>query len=239
MSVLSDMLINLAASILFFILGYLSNKAITILNLKRNFGRFWDKFVKEPTMIVIPTLPKEKSEKKIPLLYSELKIGSIIDEVLRKFNREIFLQEEKFAIDKLMNYNLILIGTPITNKLIREIFEDTTIPIDFKDKKLIYNEKYEYETKYDEENNIVEDYGIIILDSNYYNSNYNMVIIAGNTPIGTYNAAKVVSRTKYIRKILKNKFTNEYIIITKTTIQDNFMNEPEIILVETFKETVY
>lgn len=239
MTVVTDILINLTASVLFFFLGYLSNKFFNVLNLKRNFGRFWNKFIKDPTMIVIPTLTKEIVDEKIPLLYSELKIGSIIDEILRKFNKNVFMQEEKFAVDKLMNYSLILIGSPLTNKLIKEIFDDTTIPVDFKDRKLIYNGKYEYETKYDEENNIIEDYGIIIFDTNYYNSNFNMIIIAGNTPIGTYNAAKIVSRTKYIRKILKNKFPNEFIVITKTTISDNFMNEPEIILTETFRENIY
>lgn len=94
-------------------------------------------------MIVIPTLTKEIVNEKIPMLYSEMKIGSIIDEILRKFNKNVFLQEEKFAIDKLMNYNLILIGSPSSNELIKEIFNDTTIPIDFKDRKLIYNGKYE------------------------------------------------------------------------------------------------
>jgi len=239
MTVVTDILINLTASVLFFFLGYLSNKFFSVLNLKRNFGRFWNKFINDPTMIVIPTLTKEIVNEKIPMLYSEMKIGSIIDEILRKFNKNVFLQEEKFAIDKLMNYNLILIGSPSSNELIKEIFNDTTIPIDFKDRKLIYNGKYEYETKYDEENNIIEDYGIIIFDTNYYNNNFNMIIIAGNTAIGTYNAAKVISRIKYIRKILKNKFPNEFIVLTKTTITDNFMNEPEIILTETYRENIY
>ncbi|HUT80384.1 MAG TPA: hypothetical protein VMZ29_04200 [Candidatus Bathyarchaeia archaeon] len=238
MSVLTDILINLAASVLFFILGYLTNKMINVLSLKRNFGRFWNKFLHDPTMIVIPSLPKESMENKIPLYYTELKIGSLIDEILRKFNKDTFIQEEKFASDKLMNYNLILIGSPSTNKLINEIFKDTTIPIDFEGKKLIYKNKSKYETIYDEEKNIIEDYGVIIFDTNYYNRNFNMIIIAGNTPIGTYNAAKVVSKIKYTRKILKYKFSNEYILIVKTKVIDNFMAEPEIILIEQFRENI-
>lgn len=239
MPVVTDILINVAASLIFFVIGYLTNKTVTVLSLKRIFGRFWQRFFNDSTLIIVPTLTKNASDiTTISLLYSELKIGSMIDEILRKFNKNIILQEEKFAVDKLMNYNLILIGSPSTNKLIKEIFEDITIPIDFKDNKLIYKKEKEFETIYDEENLIVEDYGVIILDTNYYNPIYNMVIIAGNTPIGTYNAAKVISKTKSLRRILKYKYSNNFLIFIKTKIIDNFMSDPEIILVESFKDHI-
>ncbi|MFW9924920.1 MAG: rhodanese-like domain-containing protein [Candidatus Thorarchaeota archaeon] len=226
-SIIVDLIINIAASVIFFIVGYISSKMLNITT-SIILTRFWKKFLSSPSIIIVPTLPKEYKENITNPNINDLKIGSIIDDILSKINKDILIQEEQFSQDKIMTHNIILVGSPKTNRLTKEIFDDFTIPIDFKDDKIIFKNK-EYPSRINEIGEIVEDYGIIIYDNNYYNDMRQMVIIAGNTAIGTYNAAKVISKTKYLRKIVKSKFENDYIVLVKTTVDDYMINDPEII----------
>ncbi|NHJ88041.1 MAG: hypothetical protein FK734_21430 [Asgard group archaeon] len=227
MATLYDIFINVIASIIFFIMGYISNKLINVLTISIGLKRCWKDFLDASTMIVVPTLPKGYKEIAPEFAINDLKIGSLIDAKLAKITKNVTIHEVKFALDKIVDQNIILVGSPLTNNLTKEIFDDVTLPVDFVDNAIKFKDTI-YQTIYDKENHVKEDYGIIINHKNYYNPYRRMLIIAGNTDFSTYNTAKVVTIHKFLRKLRKMKLIKDFIAVYKTTIVDGVIMDPEL-----------
>ena len=232
-NILSDIAINIIAAILFFILGFAGSKLWRVIKISRPIAEFWRYFTTTPTVIIVPTIPEKYKEESLEDGMSDLKAGSKIDGVLSKINEKIFMQEVKFATDKLINHNIILIGGPITNAITKEVMTKKIISYTFSDHTIQHRQKgLRFIPKSNANGQLLEDYGMIIRVHNYINPNKYILIIAGCYGYGTMIATEAITDPKILRKILRSKISDECVIIVKSKMIDSGYEKPKIVLIE-------
>jgi hypothetical protein len=125
--------------------------------------------------------------------------------------------------------NIILFGGPISNSLVKKIMvEKNKTSLQFQDHTIINtknNKRFKPEIR---ENKVIKDFGIIIKMKNPFNSNLNLIIVAGCFDYGTFLSGKALTNPESSKKILKIAGTNYFEIVVSGDIIEGIPQSPVI-----------
>jgi len=231
---LSDLPISFIAALLsgiaLFSLLALLRLLYDIITTKKPVLGFWDRCLRSPVSIVVPTYSDENS------LFTSRTISSAsakVESLLCSFHKkpeEIKIFE---AIDvHNMEENVILIGGPISNEITRKIMQFFKVPFYFENHVLnCCNRKYE--PKLDENGDILEDYAFILKTKNPYNNKKNFIVIAGCYVYGCISGVIAVTDRGILRNIYRKAKRKSVGVIIKSHVINNIPQKP--FLLEVFE----
>lgn len=227
-----SLIINLVAAVIFFILGIISKTIFDIVRKKNPVRNFWGECLTSPVNIIIPSVPEDYDEFSFHTGYSDMKASAKVSSLLSTFSNVsegVKILEAKYAYDRL-DENVVLIGGPITNEIIRRIIQDFDIPFSFTNHTLIDNyHNKKYEPKLGEDKNVLEDYAFILKIMNPFNNKKILVIIVGCWGYGSYSGSVAVTDYESLRIIRRRTKAKSIGIIVRSHIVHKIPQKPSII----------
>ncbi len=125
--------------------------------------------------------------------------------------------------------NIILFGGPMSNNLLKDIMiEKKKTFLQFQDHTIINtknNKRFEPKIK---DNRVIKDFGIIIKIKNPYNSDLNLIIVAGCFDYGTFLSAKMLTNPEGVKKISKIVGADYFEIVVSGDIIEGTPQTPVI-----------
>lgn len=123
--------------------------------------------------------------------------------------------------------NIILFGGPISNAITKGIMvEQRRTLLRFQDHAIINtknNKRFEPEIR---DNKVTKDYGVVIQMKSPFNSNLNLMIIAGCYDYGTYLAGKTLTNPECVKAILENVEAEYFEIVVSGQIVEGTPQTP-------------
>jgi hypothetical protein len=228
-----NILEDIVVSIVVFLLGFFLKSIYTHIAITRPMRRIWGAFLDSRCTIIVPTRPKSFTEISLHSGFSDMKAASKVEALVSSLSKgaeeRVVICEADFASDKLED-DIVLVGGPISNSLTKRLMQDAGLPLTFVNHTLVNTrQKKEYLARFDERNDCVEDYGLVIKARNPYNEKSEFMLIAGCYGYGTYAASRAITNIKIIKEILRKVQSKNLALVVSTYVVKGTPQKPKVV----------
>lgn len=156
--------------------------------------------------------------------------------------------------DKPFEKSLIVFGSPHANSICKNIIgqwninhQSSPIPCGFSSKKASLHKVFKfieiegdrYPEKIPDENNLTEDYGLIIRLTNPFNPRKKTLILGGNFGLGTESAALATTDYKIVKEIQSKTNDKDFVALIKGQTRDTVTYNPQIKVLKVYYENTW
>lgn len=209
------------------LIGYKLYRYFTI---RRPMKKLWKEYISKETYGILSCSDLVIDTDSISTgLYDALALSEI-RELLSSFPNTSFQAYSCKRYPPYLNQNnIILFGGPISNDLVNDIMiEKKRTFLQFQDHTIINtknNKRFEPKIR---NNRITKDFGIIIKIKSPYNSNLNLIIVAGCFDYGTFLSGKILANPESAKEILRIVGTDYFEIVVSGDIIEGTPQTPVI-----------
>ena len=229
---LDSFLINIAASVTFVFLGYISNNIYQWLKLS-SFRIIWKPFLNDNIVNVVLTTRPGPLERSTPRIsFNEMQAYANINKTLSNINISTIPVSSEMTTKEHLDKNLIILGGPIANKVTENFWPliSKQLPFYFDQEKMtIIAGQREYCPQLDENNILIKDYGIIMRLLNPYNNNKYIVLAMGCHGFSTHGLINMMVEIKSAKKLIKATKNKDFAAIVEFNLQDNIIISDNIL----------
>lgn len=202
------------------------------------FNHFWKPFFENKTTIVFGTYHSDKFRSWEASNLMSTGDGLTIAKMMGILNKvgvkEIdIVPTFNFTGDRYQN-NLILIGGPDANTMTNEMYNKMDTNLKFGNLEIneltLYDSKNnsKYFSSYDNEKNVTSDYGLAFKTKNPYNTDANVIIVAGCFGFGTCAASQIFESSKLLGE-LEISSEYEFEALVNADVLNGWVQKPKLI----------
>lgn len=227
-----DILTNLAADLIWFVLGGIVTIIARYFYIVFPTKRLWGLYEPEKTIICTATTKDNtgiylRPATGIGQLKAITHIVTSLNKAYKKFNFKNILSSEE-EIKQSIENDIILLGGPKNNQITKLFFKNfdnyNLVLQDDEEDSAIYWQKTNkiFRGKTDENDIVVKDYGIIIKTDNFFSTDKNtkILLFSGCHTYGTIAAARYFCES--VQKKLKWKKKKNYILLISCIVKDGY-----------------
>lgn len=205
---------------------------------EKSFNHFWKPFFETKTTIVIGTYDEDRfrawEASTLMGTGDALALGIIMGVLNNVGIKDIdVVPTYNFSGDRYQN-NLILLGGPDANIVSREFYNKIDTNFKFGDPNIneitLYDtkENLSYRPKYNTNKKVIRDYGFAFKTENPFNSETNIILLAGCYGFGTCSAAQLFESSRLLDKLKKSK-NGEFEALVYSDVINDWVQKPKVI----------
>jgi hypothetical protein len=232
-NMVSDFLINIAASAAFFILGVSSTFLYKLYKL-RHLKDLWRVFLKDKSInVILSTRPGPHARSTPRVSLNEMQGFVILSQLLGRLNVAVKPVDSMVRLSELADSDLIVLGGPSANNIAAEIWHRISDRIPFAldiPLQAIRVGSRCYEPIIDQGGHITKDFAIIIRGPQPLNPQKQMFLFLGCHGYGTLGAVRIVTDTILGKELAKNcKNSKAFAAIAQFDLQNQSIVSCEIV----------
>lgn len=218
-----DFMINLIASVVFFILGYSINSLRKYLKL-RPYRKLWEPFLKEPdSLVVVSTRPGPHVRSTLRVSFTEMEGYVEVNKLLSALGSNIKVTTDEISPDEMRSNNLIILGSPVANRVSEmvwhEISEKLPFVFNLPDQSISIGDR-DYVPKEDSEGVLETDYGLIIKGSNPFDHHRSMLIALGCHGMSTYGTMRLMTESESVKDLVKLTQGTDFAVLVQFQLKN-------------------
>lgn len=218
---LSDIVIGVLSSFLFFVLGYFSKSAYEYYKVSK-WQKIWSPFTKsEMVNVVLSTRPGPHVRSTPRLSMTELNAYVQISETLNKIGVKTTPVSSNLALDDIRGKDLVLLGGPIANDVTSLLWDSVLqrLPYDFNlEKQIIKTTNNTYTPEFDSEGHLLSDYAILLKISDLIDESGCLLLSMGCHGYGTKAGVDMMTIDCYQKAIKMAAKGNDFVAIIGATM---------------------
>lgn len=231
MDLIVDFLINIAASIAFFVLGFLASRGYRWWS-DRPFREIWKHIlVSKKALVVFTTRTGPKPSSTPRISFFETKAFSEVDKLLSRLGYETVPVSGFVSREKVQENNVIMLGSPVANQAVVDVWDEISpeLPYEFHvEGQFITRSSFDFHPGY-ENDLLVRDYCLIIRRKNPYNCDHGLIISAGCHGFGTYGGIKALTERTTVKQFKKMVGSSDFIALIEVRIKEELITSLKIL----------
>lgn len=226
-----DLSINLLASIIFFILGYLTSFLFKSLT-KRGYRKLFGKFYNNNCTILLSTRRGPNPESTDRVSYSEMEAFSELQKILSDIGITAISENSLKNISDIKTDNIFVLGGQFANSISADFWENiyASLPLKIEpSSRTIHIGTQQFTPVYDAVSSKMTTYSVIMRMNNPFKNNGYIFASIGMNGFGTYGGVKALCDKKSIKIINKVSGKINFIGIVESTFNDKRISSFKII----------
>lgn len=219
-----DFMINLLASVVFFVLGYSINSLRKYLKL-RPYRKLWEPFLKESkSLVVVSTRPGPHARSTLRVSFTEMEGYVEVSKLLSELGSNARVVTDEISPDEVRSNNLIILGSPAANRVSDMIWQEISGKLPFvfhlPEQSISIGDR-SYIPKEDSEGVLETDYGLIVKSRNPFNQLKSMVIALGCHGLSTYGTMSLMTELESVKGIVKSTQDADFVALVQFQLKGN------------------
>lgn len=228
---MSDLLIGILASVIasivFYILGLITNSIIKTMKFS-SFRRIWKPFLSNKECTIILTSRSGELPRSTPKIsFTEMLSYTALHEKLSFLGITLIAKNSHIPLDSIKEDNLILLGGSYANEISRHFLSKikTTQPFIIKasdtNEYFVKTSTSEYYPELGDDGRLVKDYAVIMRCANPYNTDNSVLIIMGCHGYGTYGGVLMITYKAYAETIVHSIKDRDFVMLVEFELSGN------------------